>query len=70
MEKIAINPSRLEWCLNAVQIDINQLSTELKIAQKTLDQAMESKEAFSVNQLGYFCESLFWASQPKQAAKT
>jgi hypothetical protein len=45
------NPSRLEWCLNAVQIDINQLSTELKIAQKTLDQAMESKEAFSVNQL-------------------
>ena len=51
MEKIAINPSRLEWCLNAVQIDINQLSTELKIAQKTLDQAMESKEAFSVNQL-------------------
>jgi hypothetical protein len=39
MEKIAINPSRLEWCLNAVQIDINQLSTELKIAQKTLDQA-------------------------------
>ena len=64
MEKIAINPSRLEWCLNAVQIDINQLSTELKIAQKTLDQAMESKEAFSVNQLekiaNYFKRNLLF----------
>ncbi|TXL03611.1 peptidase [Methylococcaceae bacterium CS2] len=51
MEKIAINPSRLEWCLNAVQIDINHLSADLKISQKTLEQAMESKEVFSVNQL-------------------
>jgi len=64
MEKIAINPSRLEWCLNAVQIDINQLSTELKIAQKTLEQAMESKEVFSVNQLekiaNYFKRNLLF----------
>ncbi|TXK93598.1 peptidase [Methylococcaceae bacterium CS5] len=51
MEKIAINPSRLEWCLNAVQIDINHLSAALNISQKTLEQAMESKEVFSVNQL-------------------
>lgn len=49
--KIAINPSRLEWCLNAVQINIKYLSVELRIAQKTLEQAMESKEVFSVNQL-------------------
>lgn len=64
MEKIAINPSRLEWCLNNVQIDINQLSAELKIAQKTLEQAMESKEVFSVNQLekiaNYFKRNLLF----------
>ncbi len=64
MEKIAINPSRLEWCLNAVQIDIEYLSVELKIAQKTLEQAMESKEVFSVNQLekiaNYFKRNLLF----------
>ncbi|MDC9714656.1 MAG: ImmA/IrrE family metallo-endopeptidase [Gammaproteobacteria bacterium] len=64
MEKIAINPSRLEWCLNAVQIDIECLSVELKIAQKTLEQAMESKEVFSVNQLekiaNYFKRNLLF----------
>ncbi len=64
MEKIAINPSRLEWCLNAVQIDIEHLSTKLNIAQKTLEQAMESKEVFSVNQLekiaNYFKRNLLF----------
>ncbi|PCH61475.1 MAG: peptidase [Gammaproteobacteria bacterium] len=64
MEKIAINPSRLKWCLNAVQIDINQLSIKLNIAQKTLEQAMERKEAFSVNQLekiaNYFKRNLLF----------
>ncbi|WP_221899930.1 hypothetical protein [Bathymodiolus platifrons methanotrophic gill symbiont] len=34
-----------------MQIDINHLSADLKISQKTLEQAMESKEVFSVNQL-------------------
>lgn len=64
MKKIAINPSRLEWCLNAVQIDINHLSTDLKIAQKTLEQAMESKEILSINQLekiaNYFKRNLLF----------
>jgi len=64
MEKIAINPSRLEWCLNTVQIDIDSLSTELKIAQKTLEQAMKSESALSINQLekiaGYFRRNLLF----------
>lgn len=68
MEKIAINPNRLEWCLNAVQIDINDLSTELKIAQKTLEHAMEGKEVFSVNQLekiaNYFKRNLLFFLEP------
>ncbi|WP_221897455.1 hypothetical protein [Bathymodiolus japonicus methanotrophic gill symbiont] len=28
------------------------------------------RKIFSVSGSRYFCESLFWASQPKQAAKT
>lgn len=51
MKKIAINPSRLEWCLEALQIDIAHLSKELKIAQKTLELAMDGEEALSINQL-------------------
>ena len=49
MEKISINPSRLEWCLNAVQIDINHLSAELHIAPKTLEQVMDSQKVLSIN---------------------
>ncbi len=64
MEKIAINPSRLEWCLNAVQINVQYLSAELKIAQKTLERAMENKEVLSVNQLekiaNYFKRNLLF----------
>jgi len=72
MEKIAINPSRLEWCLNSVQIDLGYLSTELKIASKTLEQAMKSEEVLSINQLekiaNYFRRNLlfFLESSPPQ----
>ncbi len=64
MEKIAINPNRLEWCLNAVQIDIEHLSAELHIAQKTLEQVMAKKNALSIGQLeklaNYFKRSLLF----------
>lgn len=64
MEKIAINPSRLEWCLNATQIDINDLSTTLNIVHTTLEQAMESEKVLSVNQLekiaNYFKRNLLF----------
>ena len=64
MEKISINPSRLEWCLNAVQMDIEHLSEELHIALKTLELVMENQEALSVNQLEkiakYFKRSLLF----------
>lgn len=68
MEKIAINPSRLEWCLKAVQIEVDDLSAELKISQKTLQHAMEGKEAFSVSQLeivaNYFKRDLLFFLEP------
>lgn len=64
MEKLAINPSRLEWCLDAVQIDIETLSTDLKIALRTLEDGLENKKVFSVNQLekiaNYFKRSLLF----------
>ncbi len=68
MEKIAINPSRLEWCLDTVQIDIESLSTELRIAQTTLEQAMDNKKVFSVKQLeklaNYFKRNLLFFLEP------
>lgn len=64
MEKIAINPSRLEWCLEALGIDIEELSIELKIAIATLEDGLENKKVFSVNQLekiaNYFKRSLLF----------
>ena len=70
MEKISINPSRLEWCLNAVQIDIEHLSAELHIAPKTLEQVMDSQKVLSINQLekiaNYFKRSLFFFLEPEE----
>jgi len=70
MEKISINPSRLEWCLNAVQIDIKHLSAELHIAPKTLEQVMDSQKVLSINQLekiaNYFKRSLLFFLEPEE----
>lgn len=70
MEKISINPSRLEWCLNAVQIDIEHLSAELHIAPKTLEQVMDSQKVISINQLekiaNYFKRSLLFFLEPEE----
>lgn len=64
MEKITINPSRLEWCLNTLQMDIVSLSSELKIAQTTFEKVMEGEGALSVKQLekiaGYFKRNLLF----------
>lgn len=68
MKKIAINPSRLQWCMNTVEIGVEQLSSELHIAQSTLALAMKEQEALSVNQLGnlanYFKRSLLFFIDP------
>ena len=70
MEKLSINPSRLEWCLNAVQIDIEHLSAELHIAQRTLEQVMDSQKVLSINQLekiaNYFKRSLLFFLEPEE----
>lgn len=71
MEKIAINPNRLQWCMNTIGVDIDRLSLEIHIAKQTLEQVMENQAALSVNQLekiaNYFKRSLLFFLDPNEA---
>ena len=51
MEKIQINATRLQWCCDSLEIDINYLAKTIKIATDTLEKAMENKAVLSVTQL-------------------
>ncbi|MEE9493408.1 MAG: ImmA/IrrE family metallo-endopeptidase [Gammaproteobacteria bacterium] len=71
MEKIAINPNRLQWCMNTIGVDLDGLSLEVHIAKQTLEQVMENQAALSVNQLekiaNYFKRSLLFFLDPNEA---
>ncbi len=71
MEKIAINPNRLQWCMNTIGVDLDGLSLEVHIAKQTLEQVMENQAALSVNQLekiaNYFKRSLLFFLDPSEA---
>lgn len=73
MEKIAINPNRLQWCMNTVEVDLDGLSLEVHIAKQTLEQVMENQAALSVNQLEkiaiYFKRSLLFFLDPNEASE-
>ena len=73
MEKIAINPNRLQWCMNTVEVDLDGLSLDVHIAKKTLEQVMENQKALSVNQLeklaNYFKRSLLFFLDPNEASE-
>ncbi len=73
MEKIAINPNRLQWCMSTVDVDLDGLSLELHIAKQTLEQVMENQKALSVNQLekiaNYFKRSLLFFLDPNEASE-
>jgi len=68
MEKIALNPNRLQWCMDTAELDIASLSTRVSIAMTTLEQAMASQAVLSVNQLeklaNYFKRSLLFFLEP------
>ncbi|PPD17972.1 MAG: peptidase [Methylomonas sp.] len=70
MEKIAINANRLNWCLNTGQIDIEHLSSEVRIAKPTLMLAMENHAVLSVSQLEkiahYFKRSVLFFLDPNE----
>ncbi|WP_221899854.1 hypothetical protein [Bathymodiolus platifrons methanotrophic gill symbiont] len=48
--------------------ETNALQKMVLDYQSTVDQLQEKLKWYAGSR--YFCESLFWASQPKQAAKT
>jgi len=68
MEKIALNPNRLQWCIDTAEIDLTDLSSHVSIAITTLEQAMASQAVLSVNQLeklaNYFKCSLLFFLEP------
>ena len=73
MKKIAINPNRLQWCMNTAEVDLDGLSLDVHIAKQTLEQVMENQEALSVNQLekiaNYFKRSLLFFLDPNEASE-
>ena len=70
MEKVAINPNRLQWCMDVAEIDIDYLSLKIRVAPTTLEQAMRNKATLSVNQLekiaNYFKRSLLFFLDPSE----
>lgn len=68
MDKIQINPNRLQWCCDTLGIDINFLSKNIKVSHQTLEQAMESQAVLSVKQLekiaDFFKRSLLFFIDP------
>jgi len=73
MEKITINPNRLQWCMNALEIDLEGLSLDVHIAKHTLDKVMENQQVLSVNQLekiaSYFKRSLLFFLDPNEVSE-
>lgn len=71
MEKIAINPNRLQWCMNTIGVNLDGLSSGAHIAKQTLEKVMENQAALSVNQLekiaNYFKRSLLFFLDPNEA---
>ena len=73
MGKIAINPNRLQWCMNTAEVDLDGLSSGVHIAKQTLEQVMENQEALSVHQLekiaNYFKRSLLFFLDYNEASE-
>ena len=68
MKKIAINPTRLQFCCNILGIDVTKLYNDIQISQSTINDAMAEKAAFSVHQLemlaAFFNRSLLFFLNP------
>ena len=64
MDKVRVNPSRIQWCCDVLGISLESLSHEISVAYATLEKAMQNEAALSVNQLskiaGYFNRSLLF----------
>ena len=73
MDKIAINPNRLEWCCETLGMDVNAFHQEISIAKKTLEQAMQAKAVLSIKQLEniakYFNRHLLFFLEPSDVVE-
>jgi Zn-dependent peptidase ImmA (M78 family) len=73
MKKIAINPNRLKWCCQTLDIDVSGLHTDVGIAEKTLENAMQSQAVLSMKQLeklaDYFNQSLLFFLEPSDVSE-
>ncbi|BAS68478.1 ImmA/IrrE family metallo-endopeptidase [Bathymodiolus septemdierum thioautotrophic gill symbiont] len=69
MEKIAINPNRLAWCCETLEIDVSLLYKDIRFAENTIANAMKGKKSLTINQLQniakYFNRSLLFFLEPK-----
>jgi len=69
MEKIAINPNRLAWCCETLDIEISTLYKNVQFAKSTIERVMKGDKVLSVNQLQtiakYFNRSLLFFLEPE-----
>lgn len=70
MEKTAINPSRLEWCLDTFDISLVELADKLKISINTLEAVLKNEPVITINQLNkiatFFNRSMLFFINPKE----
>ncbi|GFO71948.1 hypothetical protein BJAS_P1812 [Bathymodiolus japonicus methanotrophic gill symbiont] len=52
------------------EVSETEISAPIATPEPEPEVSLETKAKNNVSGSRYFCESLFWASQPKQAAKT
>lgn len=68
MEKTAINPSRLKWCLDTFDTSLAELADKLKISIKTLESVLKNEPVLTINQLNkiakYFNRSMLFFINP------
>jgi len=64
MDKIKINPNRLQWCCDMLGISLESLAQELHIAYPTIEKVLNHEAAISIGQLekiaSYFNRSLLF----------
>jgi len=72
-ELFAINPNRLEWCLNDFGVAISELSHSIGISEKTIEYALDGHAAISFGQLEklakFFGRGILFFIDPSPAVK-
>jgi len=71
MDRVKINPNRLQWCCDMLGINLYGLSQEVDIAYRTFERVMSNETALSIKQLSkiaqFFNRSLLFFIEPSEA---